>query len=44
MSIAKFAVAESAIGQDAPPVMRNKTRPKRQYVARADIVAVPEPR
>lgn len=44
MSIARYAVAEGAIGQVEPPVIRSKTPPKRQYVALADTVAVPEPR
>lgn len=44
MSIAKHAVAESAIGQAEPPLIRTKTPPKRQYVALADTTAVPEPR
>ena len=44
MSIARYALAEGAIGQAEPPVIRSKTPPKRQTVALADNEAVPEPR
>lgn len=44
MSIAKYALAEAAIGQSEAPVVRTKTPPKRQTVALADADAVPEPR
>lgn len=44
MSIARQAVAESALGEGAAPVVRTKTPSKRQYVALADTTAVPEPR
>lgn len=44
MSIARYALAEGAIGQAEPPVIRSKTPPKRQTVAFADTVTVPEPR
>lgn len=44
MSISKYAVAESAIGQTDAPVIRAKTPSKRQYVALPDTIAAPEPR
>ena len=44
MSIARYAVAESALAQNEAPLVRTKTPPKRQTVALADIKAVPEPR
>ncbi len=44
MSIAKYAVSEGAVGQSEPQVVKPKGPPKRQYVALADIKAVPEPR
>lgn len=44
MSIAKFAVAESALGQSEAPSIKTRTPAKRQSVALADTVAVPEPR
>lgn len=44
MSIARNAVAESALAESVAPVVRTKTPSKRQYVALADTTAVPEPR
>lgn len=44
MSIAKFSIGDAAISQSDTPTVRTKTPPKRQYVALADIKAVPEPR
>lgn len=44
MSIARYALGESAPSQAEPTVIRAKGPPKRQYIARADIKAVPEPR
>lgn len=44
MSIAKYSISEAAIGQSDVQPVRAKTPPKRQYVALADIKAVPEPR
>ena len=44
MSIAKYAVAESALSQSEAPVVRSKTPPKRQTIALADTTATPEPR
>lgn len=44
MSIAKYALGETAPSQAEPTVIRPKGPPKRQYIARADIKAVPEPR
>lgn len=44
MSIARYAVAESALAQSEAPVVRSKTPPKRQMIALADTNAVPEPR
>lgn len=44
MSIARHAVAASALAEGAAPVVRTKTPPKRQDVALADTKAVPEPR
>ena len=44
MSIARHAVAESALAESAAPVIPTKTPPRRQYVAQADTTAVPEPR
>ena len=44
MSIAKYALAESAIGQSEAPVVRTKTPPTRQTIALADTTATPEPR
>lgn len=44
MSIAKYALGESAIGQAGAPVIKTKAPPKRQYVALADTTTVPEPR
>ncbi len=44
MSIAKHALAEMSASQAEPHVVKPKGPPKRQYVARADIKAVPEPR
>lgn len=44
MSIARYAVAESALAQTGMPVIRSKTPSKRHYVALADTKAVPEPR
>ena len=45
MSIARYAVAESGLAQgETPVVVPTKTPPKRQYVALAEIKAVPEAR
>lgn len=44
MSIARFAMAESAIAQGEVPSVRSKTPPKRQTIALADTTATPEPR
>lgn len=44
MSIARYAVAESALAQGEAAVIRSKTPPKRQTIALADTKAVPEPR
>lgn len=44
MSIANHALGEMAPSQAEPHLVRPKGPPKRQYVARADTKAVPEPR
>lgn len=44
MSIAKYAVGEGSAGQSEAQTVKPKGTPRRQYVALADIKAVPEPR
>jgi len=44
MSIARFALAETALGQAETTAARSKTPPKRTTVALADASQVPEPR
>ena len=44
MSIARFAIGESAIAQGEAASVKSKTPPKRTSVALADARSTPEPR